>query len=101
MFLLSLHATHDYRGANLIILLVNKVAAASPSPTFDLSYRDAVDDLTLKLEGWYDNLPLQLQDTHANLARYAELGLGPMFVAVYVSVPSQRISCSAIPVQVC
>ena len=63
---------------------LNKVTAASPSPTFDLSYRDAVDDLTLKLEGWYNNLPLQLQDTHANLARYAELGLGPIFVAVYL-----------------
>ena len=66
------------------ITALNISVAASPSPTFDLSYRDAVDDLSLKLEGWYNNLPLQLQDTHANLARYAELGLGPIFVAVYL-----------------
>ena len=63
---------------------LNIQLASSPSSSFDLGFRDAVDDLTLKLEGWYDNLPLQLQDTHANLARYAELGLGPIFVAVYL-----------------
>ena len=63
---------------------LNRIVASSPTSVFDLSYRDGVDELTLKLEGWYNNLPVQLQDTHANLARYAELGLGPVFVAVYL-----------------
>jgi hypothetical protein len=44
----------------------------------------AVEVLTAKLETWYNNLPIGLQDTHANLSRYAALGLGPMFVAVYL-----------------
>ena len=52
---------------------LNKVAASSPTASFEPSYRDAVDDLSLKLEGWYNNLPLQLQDTHANLARVSSL----------------------------
>jgi hypothetical protein len=63
---------------------LNLMTATSPTSTFDIAYSNAVDDLTIKLEGWYNNLPLQLQDTHANLSRYAELGLGPIFVAVYL-----------------
>lgn len=63
---------------------LNSFAASTPNSTYNFSYRDAVDTLTNKLESWYNNLPLQLQDTHANLARYAELGLGGVFVAVYL-----------------
>ncbi|EXJ64319.1 hypothetical protein A1O7_00655 [Cladophialophora yegresii CBS 114405] len=44
----------------------------------------AVEALSAQLEDWYNNLPIGLQDTHANLSRYAALGLGPMFVAVYL-----------------
>lgn len=57
---------------------------AAESQAFDINHNQIVDNLTLKLEGWYENLPLELQDTHANLTRYASLGLGPMFVAVYL-----------------
>jgi Fungal specific transcription factor domain len=66
---------------------VNSTSAASafvpgsPSSSFDFS---PVDDLTYKLESWHNNLPLTLQDTHTNLMRFAALGLGPMFVAVYL-----------------
>jgi hypothetical protein len=63
---------------------LNSFAASTPNSTYNISYRDTVDALTNKLESWYNNLPLQLQDTHANLTRYAELGLGGVFVAVYL-----------------
>lgn len=61
---------------------LNQLAASSPG--FQPVHNEMVDQLTLRLEGWYNNLPLELQDTHANLSRYAALGLGPMFVAVYL-----------------
>ena len=62
---------------------LNQMAAASPFLA-GVNSNKQVDDLTTKLEGWYNNLPINLQDTHANLSRYAALGLGPMFVAVYL-----------------
>ena len=64
------------------ISVVNEKAASTFQ--FDSDHQEAVDELTTRLEDWYDNLPVGLQDTHANLSRYAALGLGPMFVAVYL-----------------
>ncbi|OQV05348.1 Fungal specific transcription factor domain-containing protein [Cladophialophora immunda] len=64
------------------ISTVNELAASTSH--LDLRHQEAVDALTAKLEGWYNNLPIGLQDTHANLSRYATMGLGPMFVAVYL-----------------
>lgn len=66
------------------ISLLNQQAATATASAFDFNHQEAVEQLTTKLESWYHNLPVQLQDTHANLARYAALGLGPMFVAVYL-----------------
>ncbi|KAK5046592.1 hypothetical protein LTR84_007353 [Exophiala bonariae] len=64
------------------ISLLNQQAATTSA--FDFNHQEAVEQLTGKLDAWYQNLPVQLQDTHANLTRYAALGLGPMFVAVYL-----------------
>ena len=64
------------------VSLLNERAAAEFQLGVD--HHAAVENLTIQLETWYNNLPLGLQDTHANLTRYAALGLGPMFVAVYL-----------------
>ena len=65
------------------IQTLNQLAASQPfyDPTL---LNPTVDTLTSKLESWYTNLPPRLQDTHANLTHWAALGLGPMFVAVYL-----------------
>ncbi|KAJ9608211.1 hypothetical protein H2200_007199 [Cladophialophora chaetospira] len=64
------------------VSLLNERAASE----FQLGeeHHAAVEALTIQLDTWYENLPIGLQDTHANLSRYAALGLGPMFVAVYL-----------------
>jgi hypothetical protein len=64
------------------VSLVNERAASAQQ--LDADHQAAVETLTAQLQAWYDNLPAELQDTHENLTRYAALGLGPMFVAVYL-----------------
>jgi hypothetical protein len=44
---------------------------------------DAVDTVARKLEFWLEALPDGLRDRPENLSRYAALGLGRVFVAVY------------------
>jgi hypothetical protein len=61
------------------VSLLNEQASASHQ--LGLEHQAAVDELAGKLEAWYHNVPVGLQDTHANLTRYAAIGLGPMFVA--------------------
>lgn len=65
------------------ISTVNQLAADN-SGGLEFNHQEVVNSLTVKLESWYQNLPSQLQDTPGNLQRYAALGLGPMFVAVYL-----------------
>ncbi|KIW14590.1 hypothetical protein PV08_07374 [Exophiala spinifera] len=72
------------------ISLLNQsaAAAAAASPRFQhniiLNQQDTVDELSNALDKWYEDLPPELRDTQANLDHYAALGLGPMFVAVYL-----------------
>jgi hypothetical protein len=68
----------------ILVEIQNLNQMAASAPVFQHSHHELVADLTARLEGWYNSLPLELQDTHANLSRYASLGLGPMFVAVYL-----------------
>lgn len=68
----------------ILVEIQNLNQLAASYPVFQHSHHQIVDDLTARLEGWYNSLPIELQDTHANLSRYASLGLGHMFVAVYL-----------------
>jgi hypothetical protein len=68
----------------ILVEIQNLNQLAASYPIFQTGHNQTVDDLTQRLEGWYNNLPIELQDTHANLSRYTSLGLGPMFVAVYL-----------------
>jgi hypothetical protein len=44
----------------------------------------AVYALGQKLDDWYENIPFEMKDTPENIERYAQLGLGYIFVAVYL-----------------
>jgi hypothetical protein len=44
----------------------------------------AVSALGHKLDDWYANIPAEMKDTPENIERYAQLGLGYIFVAVYL-----------------
>lgn len=68
------------------ISTVNQMAAAAfaHSPGVDFNHQGAVEKLSLSLDEWYESLPADLQDTQANMTRYTSMGLGPMFVAVWV-----------------
>jgi hypothetical protein len=67
---------------------VNQTAAAASyghSPDYNgINHQVIVDKLAQDLEGWADSLSPDLRNTQANLSHYAALGLGPMFVAVYL-----------------
>lgn len=68
----------------ILVEISHLIEVAAASPVFDPRQNQAVDNLGMRLEQWYSNLPYELKDTHENLARYATIGLGPMFVAVYL-----------------
>lgn len=54
------------------------------TPTTDYGFDPRVDVLGDKLKRWYTGLPPQLKDTRQNLEDYASIGLGHLFVAVYL-----------------
>ena len=61
---------------------INEVAACTQAFDF-INYTD-VDAVSQELDDWVSGIPAELQDTPANLARYASRNLGPLFVAVYL-----------------
>ncbi|KPI38893.1 uncharacterized protein AB675_5922 [Cyphellophora attinorum] len=63
----------------ILVEIQNLNQLAASYPVFQTGHNQTVDDLTQRLEGWYNNLPIELQDTHANLSRYTSLGLGPIY----------------------
>lgn len=54
------------------------------TPTSDYGFDPRVDVLGRKLDNWYFDLPSQLKDTRENIEYYASIGLGHLFVAVYL-----------------
>lgn len=54
------------------------------TPASDYGFDPRVDVLGRKLENWYASLPPRLKDTRENLEYYASIGLGHLFVAVYL-----------------
>ncbi|KAK6382131.1 hypothetical protein LTS17_004016 [Exophiala oligosperma] len=69
------------------ISTVNQMAAAafahSPGVN-DFNHQGAVEKLARSLDEWHESLPVDLRDTDANMKRHTSMGLGPMFVAVWV-----------------
>ena len=62
---------------NAILVEIQKLnqAAAASTSLAGFGLNEQVDTLTEKLESWYNSLPVSLQDTHANLARYCKLNM--------------------------
>lgn len=56
----------------------------SERPTDCYGFDPRVDVLGRKLDNWYNNLPPQLKDTRENMEYWASIGLGHLFVAVYL-----------------
>lgn len=58
----------------------NKLTAASPGVVFE----DRIIALSQDLNNWHVQLPYPMNDTPANLRHWVSLGLGRIFVAVYL-----------------
>lgn len=74
---------------NAILFEVNQLnervaTVGTPYSEYESGHDDAVIDLDRRLDAWYDSLPSEMHDTPENMSRYGALGLGPMFVAVYL-----------------
>jgi hypothetical protein len=70
---------------NSILEEVNAVnETAVTNQLCEVRLDEIVDSLSQKLDDWVHNIPDEMRDTPANLARYASQGLGSMFVAVYL-----------------
>lgn len=70
---------------NAILLEISQMnQAAASSGVYSFEFDTTVDLLTVKLDDWCNSLPPQLRDTPENLEHYATLGLGGVFVAVYL-----------------
>lgn len=70
---------------NRILIDINDfhtTSVANPGATSDSD--QTVRDLSQKLDAWHSSLPFYMHDTPENLRHYGELGLGRIFVAVYL-----------------
>ncbi|KFY07074.1 hypothetical protein V492_07472 [Pseudogymnoascus sp. VKM F-4246] len=70
---------------NRILMEINDaITETVTAGTVTLVLDKTVQDLSLKLDNWYDALPEYMHNTPQNLERYASQGLGRIFVAVYL-----------------
>lgn len=70
---------------NRILMEINDtIMQTVASGTITLILEQTIEDLSLKLDNWYDALPEYMHDTPQNLKTYASQGLGRIFVAVYL-----------------
>lgn len=70
---------------NRILMEINDtITETVTAGTVTLVLDKTVQDLSLKLDNWYNALPKYMHDTPQNLERYASQGLGRIFVAVYL-----------------
>jgi hypothetical protein len=70
---------------NRILIEINDFHTASVANPGDTIISDQrVEELSLKLDTWHTSLPFYMHDTPENLQHYGELGLGRIFVAVYL-----------------
>ena len=70
---------------NAILVEVNTVnEQATSHDAHDFHDYERIELISQELEAWLDNIPDEMRDTPANLARYASRGLGSTFVAVYL-----------------
>jgi hypothetical protein len=59
---------------------LNKLTVASEG----VVYEERIMELSRDLDEWYAQLPYEMRDTPENLLHWASLGLGRIFVAVYL-----------------
>ncbi|OBT64508.1 hypothetical protein VE03_05369 [Pseudogymnoascus sp. 23342-1-I1] len=70
---------------NRILMEINDaITETVTAGTVTLVLDKTVQELSLKLDNWYNALPEYMHDTPQNLERYASQGLGRIFVAVYL-----------------
>ena len=70
---------------NRVLMEINELNERTASGhTSGVILENMVMQLSNKLDAWHASLPQYMHDTPANLHRYASLGLGRVFVAVYL-----------------
>lgn len=70
---------------NRILMEINDaITETVTAGTVTLVLDKTVQDLSQKLDDWYNALPEYMHNTQENLERYASQGLGRIFVAVYL-----------------